>query len=273
MSIAIAALYPLYYLAHLGTVSPLAGLGNIRLLGWRLVVTPLVDLNLGIVWYAPVLACLSVAGFVVPSRVSSRSVMSAAVLGAVALLLVAAQTQNLNSGATPGPSRYGLWCLALLAPMVANGAAAVRSARGQLTLRLSVLVTLGFSALVLHPRVVDQGELPRPSAAAAWVWTRMPWMDNPPPEIFAERISHVDGKAPVPVATNGCEKVLLVGRGGEVWWPKWCPAAAVPQECGEALTFCYWNQGDVARAPRQARFDNVPAPQRHLATTSGQEPE
>lgn len=270
-SVAIAALYPLYYLAHLGRWSPLASLGNVDLFGWRLLLTPMIDLNLGIVWFAPAIALLSAAGAVARPRVCSRAVMSTAAIGAAGLLLIAAQTQNVNSGATPGPSRYGLWCLGLLAPLAANGAAAMSTPTRQLALRLAVLFTLVFSAIALHPGIVDQGALPRPSAVAAWVWTRMPALDNPPPEVFAERISHTDGQVPVPVATTGCEKVLLVGRNGDVWWPKWCNAAPVLSECGDTNVFCYWNSGTTTVAPRQAAFDKMAAPQRHLATTGGRE--
>ena len=41
---------------------------------------------------------------------------SAILFGTFVVTLAAAQMPNVNHGATPGPSRHGLWCLVLMTP-------------------------------------------------------------------------------------------------------------------------------------------------------------
>jgi hypothetical protein len=250
-SASLVALNPLYYRWHLGRFSPLAALANPMIPGLRLFATPLIDLNLGVFWYAPVLALLAISGLAQRKRACSWSTVLAGGTGVVALLMVAAQSPNLNHGATPGPNRYGVWSLALLIPLVVNAARGTMEHFRTVTLA-AVLFTLVFSAVVMHPRVPD-GSV-RPTALAAVVWTRAPRLDNPIPEVFAERLSHIDGRSFLPIATDGCEKVLLVGDGRSVWWPEWCNPVAVPDICAERGPRCYWNSGAIALAPRQAPF-------------------
>jgi hypothetical protein len=249
LSAMVAALHPLYYWWHLGRLSPLEEFVKPRIPGMRLFLTPLFDLNLGIVWYAPVLTLLALAGIGVVRRPCSWRTLTSAGVGAIGLLLTAAQTPNVNHGATPGPSRYGLWCLALLMPFAANAAARL-AGRARIATLILVAYTLVFSTIVLHPAIPDAGIRPTPSLLAGLVWTHWPALDNPVPEVFAERISGIDGTPPGPLATAHCEKALLIGDGQEVKWPRGCTAAAVPSACAVAGALCYWNSGSVAVAPR-----------------------
>lgn len=63
-----------------------------------------------------------------------------------------------------------------------------------------------------------------------------------------------DGSAPVPVATAGCEKALIVGTVADVLWPAACQPRAAPAECAAARALCYANGASVVRAPRQPGF-------------------
>jgi hypothetical protein len=88
-----------------------------------------------------------------------------------------------------------------------------------------------------RPEAVD-----RPTRLASFLWTRHPSFDNPLPEIFAERLRGLDENW-LPVATPGCEKVLLPGRGGrDSVWPMPCAPASVPARCQVAGATCYANR-------------------------------
>jgi len=84
-----------------------------------------------------------------------------------------------------------------------------------------LLVTL---AATSAPRVVGDGAeyVHLASRMASFLRVRHPSIDNPLPEIFAERLPGLDENW-LPVATPGCEKLLLPGRGGrDSVWPMPC---------------------------------------------------
>src|SRR5262249_16060024 len=116
-AITIAATAPLYYWWHLGVWSPLAGTVTQDLPGWRALATPLIDPNLGLLSYAPALVVLAMTGIVTgPGLIR---LMPLAMMAA--LLVVMAETPNVNHGGSPGMSRYALWLLALGTPFVVTG--------------------------------------------------------------------------------------------------------------------------------------------------------
>jgi hypothetical protein len=94
-----------------------------------------------------------------------------------------------------------------------------------------------------------------PSWIAAWIWANLPWLDNPPREIFVERTAH--GEVPLEaVATESCSKVLVVSGA----WPVTCPKPdRIPALCSAGQTAdarqnaCYANRSGTgytfARAP------------------------
>ena len=249
----VASLHPAYYLWHIGRLSPLPGALSWNVPGVHLLVTPLLDPNVGIVWYGPALAGLACMGLVRLLRTRSwpPAALIAAGVGFAATLVAAAQMPNVSHGATPGPSRHGLWCLVLVAPFAVYAAVHV-TRRQRVVLVGATLLTLLFSAQVMHPRNPDVGT---PTTLAHLLWTRAPGLDNPVPEIFAERIAGVDGPVPVPTATAHCEKVLLVGDGRQVRWPAWCRPLLAPNACAARGAYCYSNNGQVVTAPRFSRFD------------------
>jgi hypothetical protein len=167
---------------------------------------------------------------------------------ATALFLFSfAQTTNLNHGATVGMSRYALWLVPLTIPV---WRAIERSERSALRVT-AACVAIGsavWTVAMFRPSLAE-GHL-RPSAAALFLWTRLPAANNPLPEIFFEREAGTEGPW-VPVATPGCEKALIIaGR-----WPEACAARPVPDWCAMPLALCYANAtgGEpafVATAPR-----------------------
>jgi hypothetical protein len=177
--------------------------------------------------------------------------LSPLLIGAAVLLFAATQTPNVNHGGTPGMSRYGVWLLALLLPLAVQADVAVR---WRPPMAVAGALTVLVAALTLHPRFPDAAITPSPTPVASFVWTRMPALDNPLPEVFAERVGHVDGRPPLPVATAGCEKALIVATDAGVSWPGSCEPRAVPGECRAAGALCYANGASVVPAPRQPGF-------------------
>jgi hypothetical protein len=91
-----------------------------------------------------------------------------------------------------------------------------------------------------HPARAEAAD--QPTRLASFLWTRYPSIDNPLPEIFAERLRGLDENW-LPVATPGCEKVLLPGRGGrDSVWPMPCAPVSVPARCQVAGATCYANR-------------------------------
>lgn len=246
----VAALHPLYYLWRLGVSSPLRETVVPNFPSARALITPLVDLNLGVFWFAPVLCALTMGGAVVALRRRAWYTLAPLIAGGAAVLIAATQTPNVNHGGTPGMSRYGVWLVALLLPLAVRNE---NSLRPRVAATAAVL-TVFFAAYVFHPRLPDAGIRPSPTRLAALVWTWMPALDNPLPEVFAERVGHVDGPVPLPVATAGCEKALIVATDAGVSWPGPCEPRAVPAACRVAGALCYANGASVAPAAKQPGF-------------------
>jgi hypothetical protein len=231
---ACASIAPLYYLWHLGRVSPLTTYTVAHWPGWTSALFPLTDLNMGaLVRFAPGMLAIGIAVAQRPHWRSSATLPAA--LAVVGLLAIVSQQPNQNQGGNPDFSRYAVWLLPLALPWLL---AADR--REQRAWRIGGVVLLAAScawtAWQFPPTRPESYRYPTP--LASWVWTRQPGWTNPRPEAFAERISHRE-PASIPVATGGCEKVLLVeGR-----WPGAClPGGRLPAVCAESGRFCYANR-------------------------------
>jgi hypothetical protein len=123
---------------------------------------------------------------------------------------------------------------------------------------IALMLVVSMSWYSFRPQAVDRGG-GTPSIGATMIWTRWPGLDNPLPEVFAERASGVDGEPPVPVAVPGCSKALIRGDGADAWWPFPCEPRQAPLECVAAGALCYANGDRFVRAPRQPAFRFDPA--------------
>jgi len=239
---ALAALHPAYYLLRLGTPTRLASAGDVHWMTLREYVTVLADPNVGLLPQVPVYAVAVAAGvlllaFRAPRRLLSPGVVAAATSGAW-LAFVAAMATNVNHGGTPGLSRYATWFIPLAIPLF-------QEVDRLLTLRVSWMALPAVASAALgvwafHPARAEAVD--RPTRLASFLWTQYPSVDNPLPEIFAERLRGLDENC-LPVATPGCEKVLLPGRGGrDSVWPIPCAPAPLPDWCQAAGALCYANR-------------------------------
>jgi hypothetical protein len=267
---------PLYYARHLGTWSPLTATMAPSWPTPAVWLAPVTDPNLGIAWQVPILAIVAIGGVAVvrSSGIDVKDVLAVSAASSIVFLAAFAQAPNVNHGGTLGPSRYGLWLVPLLIPALA--AIDRRIERGRV-LRGSLIAAAGlwfaWACYAFHPKWPENsGE---PSGLAAWVWTHTPALDNPLPEVFSERLSGSEVRAPVPIGTGRCEKVLIAGRGAPyVQWPVPCRPVAVPRICQTAGVLCYANGTEdgygFTRAPVQRSFSFIDA--EPTWTSEGDEP-
>ncbi len=239
----LVALHPLYYLARLGVPEPQLLVGGVgshvpRVTEMGAFVW---DPNIGILTNFPALAPVFFASVLTAAvhrgwRALGPDEIVAVVLGLL-LLVVFAQTPNVNSGGTPGPARYGLWLIPLAIPFVA---AAER--HGGRTWRRGIaavaLASCVWSLVTYHPRRPES--YLEPTMLAAYLWEHHPALDRPLPEVFAERVTAMELLTPMlpPAATASCSKVLLV----EGTWPTHCKPVAVPGSCAVPGEYCYANR-------------------------------
>jgi hypothetical protein len=236
-ALSLAAAHPLYYYSRLGVWTGMYDSVDRHLPSFRELTAVLFDVNLGVLIHDPLLfAVVVIAGVEAvtrPARKPFDIVDGAIALLALVLVIVSTQTTNVNSGGTPGPSRYGLWLVPFVIPIVAG----VRPDAAWC--RVLSAAAMAWCAWAFAPALPDQ--YLRPSALAAEVWTRWPDLDNPVAEVFAERTMAKEPARP-PVASSGCQKILLVGDGTGATWPPGCPTAALPDFCQTKDVFCYANR-------------------------------
>jgi hypothetical protein len=236
---ALALLHPVYYGWRWGLATPQLIKGTLArwptIQEWGAV---LWDPNLGLAFGAPLLVCTIVAAAVAVAIVTRlRCADSGAWIGltaAAVFLLSFAQSTNINSGATPGMSRYGVWLIPLAIPIFQQ-AGVVVPARRLRWLAPVALASCLWCAVAFQPRLPERSGTP--SRAASIIWARWPSADNPLTEVFVERLSYAEpGLAPV--ATPGCTKVLLIDGN----WPVPCRPEPAPPWCAAAGALCYANR-------------------------------
>ena len=239
--LSLALLHPLYSLARHGTPSLLISTTRQslpRFAEWSAVV---VDPNIGLLPNYPAIAIALLAALLVvlvkqPRELLSSDMLSAGITSAV-FLFAFAQTANVHHGATPSISRYALWLVPLLIPVL------VRADRlGGRPWTMGIWLLAPVSALVcvfaFHPRMPENSR--EPTLLAEYLWTRHPGWNNPLPEVFVETITHTEDRW-LPTATPGCEKVLLWDRGDGERWPIPCFPAEPPAACVGSGSLCFAN--------------------------------
>jgi len=238
----LAALHPAYYLVRLGTPTRLASAGDLRWVTWQEYTAVLVDPNIGLLPQVPVYGAAVLAGLILLAWIAPRRLARPAIIAAAAsaawLAFVAATATNVNHGGTPGLSRYATWFVPLAIPLFQELDRVLGRRITWMTLPAVASAALGIWAF--HPARPEAAD--RPTRLASFLWARHPSVDNPLPEIFAERLRGLDENW-LPVATPGCEKVLLPGRGARSGvWPIPCAPVTPPALCQQPGATCYANR-------------------------------
>ncbi|MGE5358373.1 MAG: hypothetical protein ACM3NQ_05095, partial [Bacteroidales bacterium] len=225
----LALLHPLYYEWRWRVPTPQVFQGShARVPSLQELAAVIWDPNIGLVAHAPFFgAAVLIAAITLILRTRRRRLSTEdgstrgsgadvwlALTAAAIFLGSFSQTTNFNNGGTCGMSRYALWLIPLGLPFLDRAARVIgRPLRAALvTVALASCVS---SVIAFQPRLLERYCTPTRLASA--IWARRPSLDNPLPEIFAERLS---GREPglAPVATPGCTKVMVVGG----YWPLPC---------------------------------------------------
>ena len=256
---ALAALHAAYDLLRLGTLTPLVGTGDIHWVTRPEYLAVLIDPNVGLLPHVPVYAAAAVGAVLVLAFRAPRRLAAAGVLAAVAsgawLAFVAATATNVNHGGTPGLSRYATWFIPFAIPLFQEVDRLFPRRLNWMAVPALASAVLGVWAF--HPARSEAAD--RPTRLASFLWTRHPSLDNPLPEIFAERLRGLDENW-LPVATPGCEKILLSGRGGrDSVWPMPCAPVPPPARCQVAGALCYANRTGTGYSFVSARVSSPQA--------------
>ncbi|HEU0113337.1 MAG TPA: hypothetical protein VFQ80_01600 [Thermomicrobiales bacterium] len=249
LTIAVCLLHPTYYLWRLGVVTPQAlnhGFG-LSLPDWERYLAVLVDPDIGLFWWAPLIPLFTVVGAV--SLGSRRlggerradlgwAALAAAILGGW-FLLTFAQTTNINSGGTMSMSRYAMWLLPLAIPFLA--AAAEAGAAANLAMLAAGIVALPLAVILFEPAQPER--YVAPTAQAAWLIDWLPGRYRQTPEIFYERQSATDGGVRGSAASRGCQTVLLSRTDQQ----QPCPLTAGEQAAAHTLFDQGWSAVWITR--------------------------
>lgn len=258
---ALSAVVPLYNWTRGVPAFPLAAWTWPHVPSGRELLTPLIDLNVGLLARAPVTSLALAVFTLLALRPARWAAAASSALSCAGVLAVVAQSTNVNHGATPGLSRYALWLVPLLLPVLLR----LGPRHGRAT---CALVAASVAACLVSFRPSLPEVYRYPGAAAALTWERWPALENPLPEVFAERVSHREPSV-VPTATDTCSKVLLLeGR-----WPAPClPAQGIPAECRQPSRWCYANRSGGGEVSFAVVPPSVFPYERHLRTWADDDP-
>ena len=240
--LAFALLHPLYTFAHHHTPSLLLTATRSGVPGFAALSAVVLDPTIGLIGNFPVfLVVVPAAAIAMAFRfrylLFDRGIAIAAASAAV-FLVAFSRTTNVHHGGTPCMSRYAVWLIPLAVPLLASMKEA-RSRSWRRFLRVAALTSAVASIAAFRPSVPQNSR--EPTALASFLWTRLPSWNNPLPEVFSETLLHVDDLW-VPVATDGCEKILVGGTSEDAAWPIPCYPAPLPLMCRRDGVLCYANR-------------------------------
>jgi len=239
---ALALLHPVYTYTHHGRLSLLLEQTRADAPTFQTLSAVVLDPSVGLIGNFPVFLLVVIAGLLTLVQRSRRDLFLETVIvpGAAAAIFLFSfsRTTNVHHGGTPSLSRYAVWLIPLAVPILA----ALQRGGGRVWRRFLWSVA-ALSALVsvwaFRPSVPQNTR--EPTWLATFLWTRFPAWNNPLPEVFIETQLQVD-EMRVPVATRGCEKILVAGADADAGvWPSPCYPAPLPAECQAAGRLCYAN--------------------------------
>lgn len=227
-------LHPAYYFFRYGVMTAQFLAGGARLgTAWSEWYVWLLDPDIGLFpnwWLAVILIAVAAIARWKGQHIAKQAPGWWAFVLIYLLVGLAAQssTENLNSGATPGIARYALWYVPLFFPlgMTAIHWASVRVSR-QVLVGALVLTCFIYNWNVNRPQLPESYETP--SAISLGVQRYLPWLYDPPAEIFAERYSGLGesiwqrGSSAVVIGPD-CRKALILPKrsGVEVFDEQGC---------------------------------------------------
>lgn len=240
--LALAFLHPVYNYTHHGTSSLLLVQTRAGMPTLQSVSAVVFDPSLGLIGNFPIFLVVVGAGVLTLAGRGRRNLLEegivVAAIAAAVFLFSFSRTTNIHHGGTPSLSRYAVWLIPLAIPLLSMLEQGTRGLWARF-LWGSAIASALISVVAFHPSVPQNSR--EPTWLATFLWTRFPAWNNPLPEVFIETELHVD-EPRVPVATAGCEKILIAGASADGGiWPVPCYPAPVPAECQRPGAMCYAN--------------------------------
>jgi hypothetical protein len=181
----------------------------------------MLDLDLGLVRYAPLTVLLALAFLPLIARGRSRRLEGALLAVLAVLMLASSATGNWNHGTT-GPSRYVVWLFPMIAYLLVLGPTATDLLQRRPRLFGATLIVAAAAQVVV---AAARGGVQSPldylqhSTLARAVLDRWPAAYSPPEEVFRERTAHteVDLDGPFIHEREGqCRKALARWKHADV---------------------------------------------------------
>lgn len=134
-------------------------------------------------------------------------------------LFAQSSTENLNSGATSGLSRYALWYIPLFFPFLLKIITALDficlTKVKRYSLYVFIIGCLFFNLLYYRPTLPEN--YIKPTLVSYWIQKILPSIYNPPIEVFAERFSNRPAEMPglinqqvLAIIGPDCRKILIL---------------------------------------------------------------
>jgi hypothetical protein len=199
----LAAAQPAYYLLRLGILNPVVATGAARMdadvFSMRRMLCFIVDPDIGLFANWPV-ALLILAAFAVQAarrRAGLKGSTWVFIAVSVPVLLWSqSRSLNLNHGGTCYISRYALWYLYVFFLMLWQLGLSLRPA-GRAARRAGLAAGLLAGALgLVQFWPARPEEYLRPTPVSAWLYSRLPGLYDPMPEIFTERYRRIEEHLP-----------------------------------------------------------------------------
>ncbi|EEQ15736.1 Predicted integral membrane protein [Yersinia frederiksenii ATCC 33641] len=228
-------LHPVYYFLRFGVITPQLLAGGASLGGnlstfyiW------IIDPDLGIIpnWPLGILSII-IAIYVLFRNKNIEYLQTNRHIGLFLIFYLLinfyahSSTTNINSGATPGLARYALWYLPLAFPILLFISKNI-TFRNKLSYIITLLLVI-ISILSLKDNNPKLGEdYTTPSRISFFIQKHLPWLYNPPIEVFQERYSEygeaVHIKSYLAIMGPDCLKLLIspTNNGQDVLLPHNC---------------------------------------------------
>ncbi|WP_045767917.1 DUF7024 domain-containing protein [Xanthomonas albilineans] len=216
----LALLHPFYYFSRYGGLTPqLINKGaEVTHLDVLSSMQYLVDPDIGLLpnWPLGLLLLLVAAHGLYTRRLSlPRPDMAAfSIVFLLSAMAAQAATTNINSGGTAGPARYALWYLCLFYPIIVLLEPLPGRRLNRWLAHGAWITAYAAAAISIRDYLPTKPEsYTTPSRAAAFIYTYVPWLWNPSPEVFAERnaqLGEITPEGPALVIGPGCRKALFL---------------------------------------------------------------
>ena len=222
--VALLALHPAYYFFRHGVIEPqlLGGGANPGVHLGKAAIWFL-DLDIGLFSNWPLGLGLLLLGAWIKLKGAScaqeRGRWLLFVLAYVGISLFAqSSTNNLNSGGTRSIARYATWYLPLFFPLVTMALEWARAGDRVFRAAAGALIVAGgaYNLGQYHPGKSENARAP--TLVSSWVQTYLPYLYDPPAEIFSERFGGIgeswDLNRALAVVGPDCRKILIFFQPG-----------------------------------------------------------